>query len=200
MSCIFISYRRKDAGGYAGWLADRLNKVFRKEQIFRDLEDIEAGKEFADVINKEVGSSAVLLALIGPSWLYSEDEEGRRRLDDPRDFVRLEIASALKRKICVVPVLVGDATMPEEEELPATIRALARRQAHELSDKRWDYDVGELVKIIKKAGVKRALRCDVVQATAPAAKKKLSKPLASGAVHAAGTLVRAKHYIEEAVA
>jgi len=200
MSCIFISYRRKDAGGYAGWLADRLNKAFSKDQIFRDLEDIEAGKEFTDVINKEVDSSAVLLALIGPNWLSSEDEEGRRRLDDPHDFVRLEIASALKRKICVVPVLVGDATMPAGDELPAAIRALARRQAHELSDKRWDYDVGELVKIIRKVGIKRALRCDVVQPAAPAPKKRFSKPIASGAVHAGGTLVRAKHRIEGAVA
>jgi hypothetical protein len=181
MSRIFISYRRKDAAGYAGWLADRLNKAFSKDQIFRDLEDIEAGKEFTDVINKEVDSSAVLLALIGPNWLCSEGEEGRRRLDDPHDVVRLEIASALKRKVCVVPVLVGDATMPTEEELPPAIRGLARRQAHELSDKRWDYDVSELVKILRKAGVKRALRHDV-QPAAPAPKKKFLQPIASAAV------------------
>jgi hypothetical protein len=190
MSCIFISYRRKDAAGYAGWLADRLNKAFSKHQIFRDLEDIEAGKEFTDVINEEIESSAVLLALIGPNWLCSEGEEGRRRLDNPHDFVRLEIASALKRKICVVPVLVGDATMPTEEELPTAIRALARRQAHELSDQRWDYDVGELVKIIRKAGVKRALRCDV-QPAAPAPKKKFSKPIARVAVRPA--LLQERH-------
>jgi TIR domain len=178
MSCIFISYRRKDTAGYAGWLADRLGQAFSKDQIFRDLEDIEAGKEFTEVINKEVESSAVLLALIGPDWLCSEDEEGRRRLDDPQDFVRLEIASALKRKICVVPVLVGGATMPTAEELPAAIRALARRQAHELSDRRWDYDLGELVRIIRKAGVKRALRCNV-RPVAPGARKRLSKPIAN---------------------
>jgi hypothetical protein len=124
-----------------------------------------------------------LLALIGPDWLCSEDEEGRRRLDDPQDFVRLEIASALRLQICVVPVLVGGATMPTAEELPAAIRALARREAHELSDRRWDFDLGELVKIVRKAGVKRALRCNVRPA-APGARKRPSKPIANLAVRA----------------
>lgn len=165
MSHIFISYRRKDAGGYAGWLADTLSRTFSEAQIFRDLEDIEAGKRFSDVINTEVDSCAVLLAVIGPHWLCSEDARGHRRLDDPHDFVRLEIASALKRNICVVPILVGDATMPTAHELPAAIRGLAGRQALELSDKRWHYDVSELVEIIRRAGVKPAARCDARPAT-----------------------------------
>jgi len=94
----------------------------------------------------------VLLAVIGPGWAT---ESERRRLDDPNDFVRLEIISALERKIRVIPVLVGDAKMPRADELPAPLAPFARHQAHEVSDKRWKFDIEALSKIIEKAGVKR---------------------------------------------
>jgi hypothetical protein len=156
MTRIFISYRRQDARGDAGRLADDLGEEFGEERIFRDVEDIEAGADFVEAIEEAVASANVMLVVIGPSWLESKDSSGKRRLDDPRDFVRLEIVAAFKRKVRVVPVLVGDARMPTEEELPEAIRALARRQAHELSDHRWDYDVGELVRIIRKEPVRRS--------------------------------------------
>lgn len=150
MTRIFISYRRQDARGDAGRLADDLAEEFGEERIFRDIEDIEAGADFVEAIEEAVANANVVLVVIGPNWLNVKDQRGKRRLDDPRDFVRLEIAAAFKRQVRVVPVLVGDAKMPGEEELPEAIRPLARRQAHELSDHRWDYDVSELVKIIRK--------------------------------------------------
>ncbi len=133
-SRIFVSYRRDDARGDAGRLTDNLKLHFGDKQIFRDVEAIEAGVDFVEAINNAVSQCAVLLAIVGPNWLKATDSEGRRRLDDPNDFVRLEIAVALQRNIRVVPVLVGGAVMPKAEDLPQGLESLARRQAHELSD------------------------------------------------------------------
>jgi hypothetical protein len=122
-------------------LTDHLKLHFGDKQIFRDVEAIEAGFDFVEAINNAVSQCAVLLAIIGPNWLKVTDSQGRRRLDDSNDFVRLEIAAALHRNIRVVPVLVGGAVMPKAEDLPQGIESLARRrQAHELSDARWDFD------------------------------------------------------------
>ena len=111
-----------------------------------DLEDIKPGVDFADTISKAVGSCDLLIVLIGKQWLTISDSTGRRRIDNPQDFVRLEIATALSRNVRVIPVLVGKASMPGSEELPEPLASLARRQAHELSDDRWDFDVGQLIK------------------------------------------------------
>ena len=150
---IFVSYRREDARGDAGRLTDNLKSQFGDKQIFRDIEAIEPGLDFVEAINKAVSSSAVLLAIIGPQWLKVVDQEGRRRIDDPNDFVRIEIAAALSRNIRVIPVLVGGAAMPKAEELPAPLESFSRRQAHELSDGRWEYDVGQLMETLEKAGI-----------------------------------------------
>ena len=99
-----------------------------------------------------------MLAIIGPNWLKVTDTQGRRRLDDRNDFVRLEIAAALQRNIRVVPVLVGGAVMPKAEDLPQGLESLARRQAHELSDPRWDFDVGQLVETLERGGIKPSPR------------------------------------------
>ena len=153
---IFISYRRRGEGaGYAGRLADRLTQEFGADQCFRDIDDIETGRDFVDEISRAVGSCEVLIVVIGPDWLDARDRDGMRRLDDPRDFVRIEVAAALARGIRVVPVLVGGASVPAPEKLPSTIEGLARRQAHELSDTRWDYDVGQLIGAIEGMGVRR---------------------------------------------
>ena len=151
---IFVSYRREDARGDAGRLTDNLKAQFGGKQIFRDVEAIEAGMDFVDAINKAVGSSAALLAVIGPMWLNVTGRDGRRRIDDPNDFVRLEIGAALSRNIRVIPVLVGGATMPKAEELPVPLESFARRQAHELSDARWDYDVSQLIETLQRLGVR----------------------------------------------
>ncbi len=108
--------------------------------------------DFVEAINKAVSSCDVLLAMIGPRWLTAIDKNGRRRVDDANDYVRLEIAAALSRDIRVIPVLVGGVSMPAAEELPDELVGLARRQAYELSDKhkRWDYDVDQLIAVLKE--------------------------------------------------
>lgn len=147
---IFISYRRADASGHAGRLFDRLAAHFGKDAVFMDVEGIEAGVDFVDVIGEAVGSCAVLLAVMGRNWLSSADEQGRRRLEDPQDFIRLEIGNALARKVRVVPVLVEGAQMPAAEQLPEELRPLTRRQALELRDNRWDSDVESLIAVIER--------------------------------------------------
>ena len=150
MKGLFISYRRVDAAGHAGRLFDRLAAHFGKDAVFMDVEGIEAGVDFVEVIEQAVGGCAVLLAVIGRSWLTCVDEQGRRRLDDPQDFIRLEIGSALARKVRVVPVLVEGAQMPPVEALPEDLRPLARLQAVELRDSRWDSDVEALIAVLER--------------------------------------------------
>lgn len=147
---IFISYRREDSAGYAGRLYDRLSQRFGNDQVFMDL-TIEPGVDFVERIDEGVSSCSVLIALIGDEWLTAELEGAGRRLDDPSDFVRLEISSALERGIPVIPVLVQGARMPRPEELPEALEELARRNAIELSDARWDYDVGRLIETLPVA-------------------------------------------------
>jgi len=106
MRAIFISYRRNDAEGEAGRLFDDLVREFSDQSVFMDVSTIEAGRDFRKVIDESVSTCGVLLSLIGPNWLDAKNEAGERRLDDPADFVRLETASALKRDIPVIPVLV----------------------------------------------------------------------------------------------
>ena len=146
---IFISYRRDDAQGEAGRLSDSLGDVFGESSIFLDVEGIQPGHDFRQVLEARIATCTVLLALIGPDWLQSIDASGRRRLDDPHDFVRLEIATALSRGIPVVPVLLRQARMVSSEALPADLSALAFRQAVELSHSRWDADVAGLVRSLR---------------------------------------------------
>ncbi len=147
---IFISYRRHDSAGEAGRLVDSLKQYFKEEEIFIDIDTIQPGLDFSDVIESSLNTCDVLLALIGPNWLALQSPDGARRLDNPDDFIRLEIAEALKRKIRVIPVLVDGATLPEGTQLPEDLRGLVRRQAYEISNKRWKFDVDELVKSLKK--------------------------------------------------
>ena len=131
-------------------MMDDLERQFPRTQIFRDLDSIEAGTDFVEAIEKAVGQSVVLLAVIGPRWLTAVDAGGARRLDAPGDFVRQEIAAALRRKIRLIPVLVDGCAPPKASELPEELAALARLQTHELSDKRWDYDVEQLLDILER--------------------------------------------------
>ncbi|MBX3319268.1 MAG: toll/interleukin-1 receptor domain-containing protein [Nitrospira sp.] len=134
MSSIFISYRREDSAGWTGRLVGQLKKTFGQDYIFSDIDTIEPGADFTEAITCAVGSCDILLAVIGPRWITETDTNKQRRLDDPADWVRIEIAAALTRKIRVIPVLVGRANMPAAKELPPDIKALAERQSHELSD------------------------------------------------------------------
>lgn len=145
---IFLSYRRDDTAGYAGRLADGLADHFGAPHIFRDVDSIPAGRNFVKRINEAVASCDVLVAVIGREWLTATNSSGQRRLEDPEDFVRLEIAAALERDIPVVPVLVEGAAMPSPKALPPALTALSHQNALEVSDTRWDYDLGRLVKAI----------------------------------------------------
>jgi len=120
---IFVSYRRSDSQGEAGRLFDELVQSFGEDTVFMDVAAIEAGRDFRKAIEEGVVKCGVLLVLMGPEWLDAKDETGARRLNDPGDFVRIETASALKRDIPVIPVLVRGAQMPRAEQLPDELRS-----------------------------------------------------------------------------
>jgi TIR domain len=143
---IFINYRREDTAYPAGWLYDRLSRHFGKSQIFKDIDSIELGDDFGEVITAAVGSCDVLLALIGDRWLTVTTQDGTRRLEDPGDFVRLEIEAALARSVRVIPILINGARMPHANEMPASMAKLAGKQALELSHTRFDADAGRLLR------------------------------------------------------
>src|SRR6185369_5608438 len=152
-SGIFVSYRRDDSAGHAGRLADRLVEHFGRDRIFVDIDSIAAGEDFVTVIENAVGSCEILIAVMGQKWLSAG---GTGRLDNPNDFVRLEIATALRRDIRVIPVLVQRATMPKPQDLPDDLIKLTRRNAIELTDSRWQTDVDQLINGMVKVLAKRA--------------------------------------------
>jgi hypothetical protein len=175
MPSVFISYRRGGSAGEAGRLADMLEARFGSERIFRDVDDIPPGEDFTRVIDQALARATTLLVVIGRRWLDARNEGGQRRLDDPQDFVRLEIESALRQGIPVLPVLVQGAQMPAPEQLPESLRPLAHIQAQELSDSRWHYDVGRLIRTLKgRPGI-----------LGPGSRKRLRLPVAAVIVLAA---------------
>ena len=148
---IFISYRRDDSAGYAGRLYDRLRGHFVKERLFMDIDNIPPGHDFVDVLDHAIASCNVVLALIGKQWLSITDADGARRLDNPHDFVRLEVATALRRNIRVIPVLLRGATMPPVSDLPADLQGVVRRQAFVINDDGFHRDVDRLIEAINTA-------------------------------------------------
>src|SRR5262245_25200918 len=145
MPGVFISYRREDSAGHTGRLFDRLRSQLGRDRCFMDVTGIEAGGDFVETIERAIGSCDVLLAVIGPDWLTCADAKGQPRLGDPADFIRLEIAAALTRNVRIIPVLIAGACMPPAQSLPDDLKALARRQATELRDTRWDADIADLI-------------------------------------------------------
>jgi hypothetical protein len=150
MAEIFVSYRRGDSAGHTGRLVDGLERRFGRAAVFQDVQSIEAGRRWDQVIADGVGNCRALVAVIGREWLAA-GADGRRRIDDPQDHLRREVATALERGIPVIPALVEGARMPGAAELPDDLKALARWQAHELSDSRWDYDIGRLMDALARA-------------------------------------------------
>jgi len=148
MRAIFISYRRDDTEGQAGRLFKDLSEAFGEDAVFMDVTAIQPGVDFRKAIEEHIASCGVVLTLIGRDWL-APDSAGRRRIDDANDFVRLETASALRRDIPVIPVLVKGAHVPRPEELPDDLRDLAFRNAVEISHARWDSDVQLLVNALR---------------------------------------------------
>ncbi len=151
MSKIFINYRRKDSAPYAGRLYDRLAGHFGRDHVFMDIDQIELGEVFDQVIQEKLAAVQVAVVLIGEHWLDIGDANGQWRLDHPDDWVRLEIAALLERNIRVIPVLVGGAAMPKSTQLPECLAPLTRRQAIEITDHRFHADVDKLIKALKKA-------------------------------------------------
>jgi len=142
---IFICYRREGTSGHAGRLYDRLSARFGEERVFMD-EEIPAGVDFVEWIEDAIGGAGVMVAVIGRAWLGAPDADGRRRIDDERDFVRSEIAGALERGIRVLPVLVDGAEMPSERDLPAPLAKVATINALELRDgSYWRVGVDRLI-------------------------------------------------------
>ena len=149
---IFLSYRREDAAGFALALFGRLEQSFSSERLFMDVEGgIGAGQDFVRVIEDEVSLCDVMLVLIGPDWMTVTDEAGRRRLENPEDFVRVEVESALKFGKRVIPVLVHKTEMPRADALPEPLKALARRNAVGLTQERFKADAQGLIKALEDA-------------------------------------------------
>lgn len=146
---IFVNYRRNDSEGEAGRLFDELAARFGENSVFMDVAAIEPGRDFRKAIDQSVASCTVLLAMIGLEWLDTKDPAGTRRLEDPNDFVRIELASALRRDIPVIPILVRGAKMPHPDKLSDDLRELAFRNGVELSHARWKSDVQVLIRALQ---------------------------------------------------
>jgi peptidoglycan hydrolase-like protein with peptidoglycan-binding domain len=197
MPGIFINYRRDDAAGFARSLYEHLDQEFRAGQVFMDVEALrEPGIDFAREIERSLGRCAVMLVLVGKTWLSATGPGGARRIDEPDDFVRLEIATALKRDVRVIPVLLNGAVMPSTDALPPDLQALGRRQAIAIAHDDWTHDVTKLVEALAKIpGIrKRSARGRTGWST-----RSLVVAATVGAVLGLGLLVWAGFKIEDLV-
>ncbi len=144
---VFISYRREDTGGDAGRLSDTLNQILGSGKVFYDFDQIALGADFEIALKQALNESNVFLALIGPTWEKVLDAEGKPRLADERDFVRLEIVTALAAStVKLVPVLVNRSTLPSSADLPADLNPIRKLQAFEIRRDRWSDDVAALLR------------------------------------------------------
>src|SRR5271163_3500830 len=149
MSTVFISYRRENTAGEARALFNDLTARVGEDPVFMDVDSIALGRDFRSVLQETTASCDLMLVMIGRNWADFKDDRGRIRLENPGDYVRLEIETALKRNIAVTPVLVQGARMPAPEELPTEIRDLAYRNGFELSHNRWESDVQEMLRRLR---------------------------------------------------
>src|SRR5262245_57799494 len=165
---VFISYRRDDSAGYAGRVRDRLERELGRDLLFMDVDAIPLGSNFSKVVHEEVAKCGVLLAMIGPNWPDAHDEHGNRRLDDPNDFVRIEIAAALHRNIPVIPILLDGARIPKAAQLPEDLKELALRNGMEIRHSSFQDDMNRLIRGLKReadqpAAVEFPTKTDVPQ-------------------------------------
>ncbi len=145
MAKVFITYRREETAAHAGRLYDAMVGQYGERNVFMDVE-LAPGVDFIEQITGAVAACHVLIVVMGPRWATVENEDGTPRIADPDDFVRLEVETALQRPgVTPIPVLVAGARMPNRDDLPVGLRAITRRNALELSDQRWHYDVGRLI-------------------------------------------------------
>ena len=147
---VFISYRRQDNAHAAGRIFDHLAQRLGSELVFKDVYSIPHGSDFEQYIKQSIESSDIVLAVIGELWLTIEDEHGKRRLDDPKDFLRKELEYSIQRKMAIIPILVDRASMPHPDELPSSLRLLTTRQAAHLRDSDFKYDFERLFEVIKQ--------------------------------------------------
>ncbi|MGQ0457544.1 MAG: toll/interleukin-1 receptor domain-containing protein [Hyphomicrobium sp.] len=180
-TAIFISYRRLDGPGMAGWIRDDLQKRLPNAAFFLDVGEIKPGRDFRQVLRENVAKADAVIALIGPNWLARE-ADGSRRIDDVGDLVRLEIAKALELKIPIVPVLLDGTQMPAARELPDDIRPLAAIQAHHFRQSRFSADAQDLAHILEELTPHAAWKN---AKPAAAASKTIGAMIAAGAAAAA---------------
>jgi hypothetical protein len=194
---VFISYRREETAGHAGRLYDAIGARFGERNVFMDV-DLAPGIDFVEQITEAVGACDALLVVMGPTWATTLDDRGHARLADPNDFVRLELETALRRPdVRVIPLLVAGARMPDPDDLPESVRALARRNALGLSDLRWRDDVRRLVSTLDELlegprDLAETAAGDPPAATGPARRRWLllaGAALAVGGIALAATLV-----------
>src|SRR3712207_204649 len=146
---IFISYRRQEANYLAGWLHDCLTDHFGEARVFLDIDWIRPGVDFMEVIRQGIASSGALLVIIGPHWLTGgPDGDGRRRLDETNDPVRVEIETALRHDLRIIPLLLDDTVMPEPGDLPVGLARLADLNALRVRYETFRADVDRLVRIL----------------------------------------------------
>jgi pterin-4a-carbinolamine dehydratase len=154
-SLVFVSYRRADSSAAARWIADSIRRTFGPARVFIDTDSIRMGDTWPDRIDAALRSATVLLPVIGPTWLKIVDDYGRRRLDKPDDWVCGEIRHALGSRLPIIPLLVSHTPMPPREALPESIGNLARNQAFELRDSRWESDLSALFERLVELGFER---------------------------------------------
>jgi TIR domain len=147
---IFLSYRRADAAPYARLLQSEFRERIPDAHVFMDLDSIELGLGFAEVIRQAVDSCTVLVALIGRQWATFIDEDGHRRLDNSDDYARFEVQTALERGVRVIPVLVDGAGPLRQQQLPSELQQVARLNAPELSYGRYEYDADRLLNVLQR--------------------------------------------------
>jgi TIR domain len=146
---VFVCYRRDDSAAFAGRVQDRLAQEFGRDLLFMDVDAIPLGVNFVTALHEAVAKCEVLLAVIGPNWLEARDDAGTRRLDDPNDFVRIEIGAALQRSIPVIPILLESAKVPKANQLPEDLKELAMRNWLEVHHASFHSDLDKLVRGLK---------------------------------------------------
>jgi hypothetical protein len=178
MTTVFISYRRENTAGEARALFNDLVERLGDKSVFMDVDSIALGRDFRSVLQETTASCDLMLVIIGRNWADATDERGRIRLENPSDYVRLEIETALKRNIAVTPVLVQGAQMPAPEVLPTEIRDLAYRNGFELGHSRWESDIREMIRRL-------GLDAPSVPASQPKGRRRLAWVLIPGVLIAA---------------
>ena len=145
---VFICYRREESAFAARAIHDRVVERLKRDNVFLDVDSIELGVDWLKELTERVGACDALVAVIGKTWISTAGRDNQRRIDDPDDFVRIEIEAALRRDIRVIPVLVDGAAMPRPGELPDSLKGLARRQGIEVSHAQFDADVEKLTRAL----------------------------------------------------